>query len=911
MNKVGLVSIFFLILSTRFCFSLPSSFHTVNTENGLSSNRINTIFKDKRGFIWLGTQVGINRFDGNIVKYYDLAGNDEVFCINETDSVFLWIGTENGLKRYNRKTNEVEIIDLGINRFITKDIYAIGKDHLLVATNKGLFHITSSHIEHIVFENGMSSANSLTGICRQNLSSFWLSSQAGLCHYDLSTKNTEVFKGDFEFFGSNNLIAVTCVDSVLYAGSYNRGIIRFNMNTSKFDILPEFRDNYILNVKHYDGKLYICTNGHGLKIYSLKTGKTETIQHEIRDPYSINSNAVYSFLLDNNTFWIGTYKGGLNYNLNINDNFQVYQTDKFNSHDYNIRSFWIDENNNQLIGTRSGLIYLSKNSAAMRKYTQNDASILTSDIILYIAPYQQNEYFVGTYGGGLYIFNTKTLSLSRFRNEDIFISGCIFRFYKDKNNTWWFATDRGLLEYTDSGILNQYTSTNSQLTHNNILYLREDSKNRIWLGTSDGLCVFDKTSKYMKTDVLDNYPGLNVIIYAMEDSQGDIWVASHQAFAKVNSALTKVTPISFNQENIGVMSIVEDDEKNIWLASNQGIIKYNIITSKYQTYNMGDGIIGYDFANVVQKTNSNDLWWANERGLIHCYLPNLKKKRGEQKPAITSVFFIKKTGPQVSLYNPEFESGLSFSSDENNIGFTFSLLNYSMSQADIYEYMLEGYDKTWRTQIGKNEISYFGLPPGKYMFRLRNANDNMLETSISITIKSDVKKLIAGIVVIIIFLLFIAAFLYNNKIRNRDKQRGKSVQEKYSNSKIHDTDARRIKRMLDNYMESEKAYLNSELKQSDVAKKINVSSGDLSQVLNQYAGMNFSDYVNQYRIEELAKRMDDKAVAKYTLTALAEQCGFSSRSSFFRAIKKHTGQTPAEFLKKIENKPKGKKGEEG
>lgn len=884
--------------------SFPTAFTTISTENGLTNNRINTIFKDAKGFIWLGTQVGINRFDGNTIKQYNQIGSEEVFCIDETDDENLWIGTESGLKKYNRRNNTVETINLYSSKLAVRDLHVIGKNRFLVASGHGLFVVEGDDIQHIVFDNGLSDSNILTSITNSGPNEFWFASQSGICRFNLSTKQTAVYKASNQDINYNNFTSIQAVDSILYIGTYNRGVVRFDIKKKEFSPVIELQDSYILNVSHFDGKLYIGTNGYGLKIYSLKTKSLTTIQHEVKNLYSINSNAIYSFLLDGETFWIGTYKGGLNYNPNINNYFQIFQSGRFNSSDYNVRSFYLGNNGDKLIGTRSGLIYLSPQKNIFKRFTIDDSSILSSDIILYISPLNENEFLIGTYGGGMYRFNTRNVQLSRFINLDVFLNGCIFRFIKDKSGIWWIATDRGLFEYnTDNKNIRSYTTTNSGLINNNILYLYEDTKERIWLGTSEGLCILDKSSRTIKRNVVvDQSDALKNIICMLEDSEGNIWIGSHQQFAKINSSLSSILPVTFNQENIGVMSIVEDRKKNIWLGTNQGVISYNILTSKYKTFNMRDGIISYDFANVVQMTSENDIWWANEKGLIHCFLPDLETTRGSIKPVITNIIFTKETKSSLIETSPEFTTQINLPSDANDIRFEFSHLNFAPPQANVYEYILEGYDKGWRSQVGINEATYNRLPPGKYLFKVRDITDNSIYTSVNVTIRKDFSKAL-WIFLIVLTSLLTLFLLYKNKSLAAKKLWGRFDDKKYEQSKVQDSRAKQIIKQLDRYMETEKPYLKHGLKQVDVAKKINVSTVELSQVLNQYLGINFSDYINKFRIDELVIKMQDKSSSKYTLTALAEQCGFNSRSSFFRAIKKHSGQTPAEFLKKTGKNP--------
>jgi len=151
---------------------IPTSFTTISTHDGLSSNRINTIFKDERGFIWLGTRSGVNRFDGNNVKKYKQIGDEEIFCFEETDEIYIWIGSEKGLKRLNRKINQAETISLTTNDVSVRDIHKISNNQLLIASNRGLFFYNDGKIEHFIFENALSNTNRLIEIVSPGQSEF-------------------------------------------------------------------------------------------------------------------------------------------------------------------------------------------------------------------------------------------------------------------------------------------------------------------------------------------------------------------------------------------------------------------------------------------------------------------------------------------------------------------------------------------------------------------------------------------------------------------------------------------------------------------------------------------------------------------------------------------------------------------
>ena len=281
---------------------------------------------------------------------------------------------------------------------------------------------------------------------------------------------------------------------------------------------------------------------------------------------------------------------------------------------------------------------------------------------------------------------------------------------------------------------------------------------------------------------------------------------------------------------------------------------------------------------------------------------------------------------------------ISLPADKNNIAFTFSALNYAVVNTDIYEYFLEGYDKEWLKQTGINEVSYKDLPGGHYVFKLRvPGGEKQMQTLMKgnqvaymnlpvgnyvfkvraasnpgavMAVKVEVVRgLSFTLWMVVLCFLTCLVLLYSyyallGKYRKmKEDMRENTVQvegvqkEKYQKSRVDEEEVSRIKQRLTECMNKDKMYLNPDLKLQDVANTIGCNAGDLSQVLNLYLNINFTDYINQYRVEEFIIRVQDKSASKYTLAFLSEQCGFSSRTSFFRSFKKLKGKSPAEYIK--------------
>lgn len=896
----------------------PLTFRTVTVSEGISHNTINVIYKDSRGFIWLGTQTGLDRFDGvNVTNFPQFSGRT-IFSIAETDSINLWIGTDQGLIKFNRKLEIAELIALDNKSMLVKAVFVDKKGRLLVGTSQGLFQNENNHFRKILLDpNALSSTNSLMAIINGEEDYIWIASNDGLIHYNIVSGKSQVFKNNIRK-GIDNYTCLALIESTIYLGTPNQGMSKFDTNKSAFSAYPLIGNGCIKTLMPTSGDtLYVGTNGSGIKIIKASTGEEiSSIEHSIQEN-AICSNAIYSLLKDKNILFVGTYMSGLSYTPTHGNVFSVYSfNSKFDSRNLNVRAFWIGKQGRKVIGTRDGLYYISEKENIVRHYISK-SSILRSDIILSVKPLEEN-YLIGTYGGGMYLLHTETGELSFFKSDDCFKQNSYVGCEKDKEGKYWIGSSNGVYVYDSSAekYIN-YNDKNSSLSINSIFTLKADSKDRIWLGGNGAVFLYDVSTGTFKTNIFPNNiePFTKSIRYIYEDKQKNLWFCDDkEGVVKVDEHFTKFEHFTADDflPNNSVMSIIEDPhEEGLWFSTQRGLLY--IEDDYHKTFSLYDGIPGYIFNSPVQITEDNSIWWGNEKGLVK-YAPRPKYHESaiSLPPVITSVTVAGRklqTGEKLMPLSPSFMERISLPINENNIAFTFSALNYAVANTDIYEYCLEGYNEEWIPLLTSNQVSYTNLPTGDYIFKVRAAsNPNAVKS-----VKIEVVRGLSFTLWMIILCIFVCAFsIYSYYILlGKYKKIKKGMQEKvikqeevqkekYKKSKIEENTVFRIKRKLAECMEKDKMYLNPDLKLQDVANVIGCNAGDLSQVLNIYLKINFTDYINQYRVEEFILRVQDKSASKYTLTFLSEQCGFSSRTSFFRSFKKLKDKSPAEYIKEHE-----------
>ena len=895
------------------------SFRTVTTFDG--SNIINAIYKDERGFVWLGTQTGLDRFDGVSVITYPQFSGHTILSLVETDSLHLWVGTDKGLFRFDRKTEQAEAVSLaGQSMRVNALYYDKPLKSLLVITDHGLFISREGKMRQVLFgANAFSLDNQLTGVAKGDGAECWIISLESLIKYDLSTGKKEIYAMEVgnRTSDTNRFSCLALGEDEIYIGTRNAGIFCFDRKTRTFSKFEGMRSGDVkkLMIEGQD-TLYVGCNGNGIQVFNLSTGeKTGSLLHSAQVD-GICSSAVYTFLKEKDLFFVGTYMGGLSYTPTRGDLFMVYSwKDVFHSSGLNVRTFYVDEaKGNKVIGTRDGLYFLSENKDRLIRYTQQN-SILRSDIILHVAPLG-DDYLVGTYRGGLYVLSSASGELSFFGEEDSFKRESFSTFAMGGKGDIWIGSSSGLYQYDlEDKQYRKFDSSNSTLSHTSVFSVFVDSSARVWVGTAGALYLYNEHTGVFETDLFPEelLPFTRSIRYIYEDKDHNLWFCDDkEGVLEADASFSRFRHYTTDDflPNNSVMSIVDHPHgEGLWFASQGGLLHIHKDAASGKSFALYDGMPSYVFNNAVQITSDNVLWWGNERGLVsyHTPEPHTVDASSLCPPAITSIIVageLQKAGSALTPYASPYTEEISLPHSGSNIALTFSALNYAEKTTMLYEYCLEGYDKKWKTLSGKNSVAYTDLPSGSYVFKVRSSSVPDAVCALRITVESGYKNWgwMAGAVGVLC-----AVGLYYWKRTRKVRLDNAEVsgeggshdlpKEKYQKSKIDDKAAAEIEKSLRRCMDKDKLYLNPDLKLQDMAMAIGRSAVEVSQTLNVFMNTNFTDFVNQYRVEIFIARVKRGDTAKFTLASLSEECGFSSRTSFFRSFRKLKGMSPSEYLK--------------
>lgn len=916
------IILLFLLFGFLPGYSLPSVFRGLSVTEGLSDLVVNALYKDSIGYVWIGTGNSLERFDGTRLKHFLISGANEkikrVNAIAEMEGNQIWMGNGMGLWRVNTEKDILEPIAAETLHYGVRTLLPDGKGTLYIGSEAGLFIYKNGNLEQkLIDPNVLSASNIITGLSLSEDGILWIATNDGLYSLTLADKKIASYHNiveDKHFCSYNN---ITRIGNVLYLGTMGQGIISFDTQTHKFRPFIDVGCNVISSLSG-DGKdmLYVGTDGNGVHFISTKQMKVlRSLRHEPGKDESIRSNSVYSLLVDRDgLIWIGFYQLGLDYSLYQSGLFSTYSyLPYFDSKDMPVRSIAITEHE-KLVGSRDGLFYINEEQRRFKNFKSPE---LRSSMIFCIYKFQ-DKYYIGTYGGGMYIFNPADLTIHDFEPNEPqpFMRGQIFSIKADNKDQLWIGTSMGLYCYKDGKRIKQYTSANSKLPEGNVYEIYFDSTHKGWICTENGMCIWDPSSESLKTDIFpENFIHKEKIRVVYEDSDHNLYFLPDKGSMCISdlsmSRFRRLQPDTQLEGKDG-MFILEDDEKWLWIGTNNGLYRYDK-KETFIPYNFIDGIPSsiFTLCPPVQDQQGN-IWMGNSKGLIYMnFKQNNQMKRYTYPLTITDIY----VNGKKSLH-PVVESGkvpeIQLESSQNNLTFHFSGFTYTEPAYMTYEYKLEGEDEDWQILTGKSEITYYDLSSGNYLFKLRYIGnpDSEVRTAVHITYPVETWSIIA----VSIALAFIGYIYYQRKRKARQtkniqiqlpedvqepEKQEKTVELKYKTNKISTEECQRLTEKLEALMHRDKPYTNPDLKIADLATMLGRSAHTLSYLFNQHLNRNYYDYINDYRIEEFKRLINEDEYSKYTLGALAELCGFSSRASFFRYFKKATGITPNEYIRSI------------
>jgi signal transduction histidine kinase/ligand-binding sensor domain-containing protein/CheY-like chemotaxis protein/HPt (histidine-containing phosphotransfer) domain-containing protein len=681
--------------------------HNVWTsDNGLPQNSVLAITQTRDGYLWLGTQEGLARFDGVSFTIFDKRNTEQikhnlVYVLYEDREGSLWIGTQGGLNRFK---------DGKFTTFTTKDglssdiVLSLDEDRegsLWIGTQGGLNRFKDGRFTTFSTKEGLSN-DFVLSIFEDNEGSLWIGTQGGGLNRFTDGKFTSYTAKDGL---ANDVVRSICEDKEgsLWIGTKGGGLNRFKDGTfTTFTTKDGLSSDLVFKLyEDKEGSLWIGTQG-GLNRF--KDGKFSS--YTSKD--GLSSDIVASIYEDKEgSLWIGTQRGGLD--RFKDEKFTTFTTRDGLSSD-SVFPLYEDKEGSLWIGTQGGLNRFK--DGKFTAFTTRDG--LSSNIVLSLDEDKDGSLWIGTQGG---LNRFKDGKFTTFTTKDGLSNNSVLSIFEDKDGSLWIGTQGGLNRLKDGKF--------TKVSNDYVFKLYEDKEGSLWVGTSGGLNRLrdGKVTSFTTKDGLSH----NFVASIYEDQEGSLWIGTRGGGLNrfKDGKFTVFTAKDGLFDDLA-FQILEDDQANLWMTCNKGIYRVskkdlndfanrsiNSITSV--AYGMADGLLSNECSSGLRSRDGR-LWYATDKG-VAVIDPNSIKLN--QLPPPVAVEKVIVDGKSVSP-----REKLEATPGAGQLEFHFTALSFLVPEKVRFKYKLEGFDKEW-IDAGTRRVAYYtNLPPGTYSFRVIASNND-------------------------------------------------------------------------------------------------------------------------------------------------------------------------------------------
>lgn len=788
---------------------LPTQFHFrhYNIENGVSSNNISTLFQDQKGYIWIGTENGLNRFDGNQFTLYQknnpLYSNFHANSINticETTDKELWLGTDNGVFIYNqvKDTFTPFVKQTSDKTSITSWITHIIQDkagNIWIATHKqGIFLFNTQTDKLTQFEIPQND-NIVTRILNDEQNNIWLSGPYQLCKLNKVNNTFETYAIEEKTESIYSMALWEDSSNHIWIGTWDKGLWKLDPRTKQVEkYLTGEKGKGILHIHsilEYSPELLLIGSDDGLTIFNPVTHESFLYDNYGDSEKSLSDKFIYPILKDREGgVWIGTYYNGISYLPPYCGQFNGYSESSdipyFNSRI--ISRFCEGENGNIWIASDdSGLSCF--NPSTMQFLDFNGREKLNKHN-LHALCMVDKDLWIGTYGDGIQILNIQTGVIKNYSISNGLDENSIYSIFKDSQGQIWTGSMNGICQYDAQ----KQRFTPIKYLEALVIEIAEDAKGNLWIATQGkGLFRYSpqKNKEWEKYGLEKGFNSLT-INHLCINKDNEIWVATSEGLYLYNPLKDIFTHQPLRLPNECITAILEGEDC-LWLTTAKGLVKYTPATQETQIFTKSDGLQSEAFIMAsALKTRNGEFYIGSINGFNTFYPHQLKLNTQKPNVVLTSLeIFNQKIDTQKDGTLPEAIDHLKeihLSYKDNVITLNYAALSYCTPQKNQYAYMLEGFDKGWNYVGSQHSTTYTNLPAGTYTFRVKASNnDNIWNeegTSIRIIVHPPFYLSLPFKIGYVLLFLLALGLLLRYVIRRSEKKHAKAIDELNSKKEI-------------------------------------------------------------------------------------------------------------------------------
>ena len=770
------------LISLSICrqsYNQHLQFTNITSKQGLAQNIVNCTIQDRKGFMWIGTAQGLQRYDGHHFKLYhhQLKNNNSlshnyVLTLLEDRQGYIWIGTlGGGLNRFNPDTEEFTRFrhqkddKNSIRGQIVNTLYEDQEGKIWAGFHTGYlscFDPNTQKFKHFSLQDKFKLvASSIFSIVNDHNKGLWLGTAQGLVYFDKKKEvysyNSYINKTQSKHYLNNAIYSLfrdRTQPHILWLGTFHMGLIKFDTQAKQIvkrweansQNKASLQTNSVWSfLQDRQGTYWVGTK---MGFYKLdpKTNEFTLFSPNAHNPNSIAGNYIQHIFQDKaGSIWLCSYDHGISlFTPNFNHSYA------FKNNFGQVSSFCEDREGNIWMGVKRGSIGLAKfnrNDGSLKTFRQvlkNSHSVAADEVNVLLTDID-GSLWIGTYGKGLYHYKPQSGALKHYtyqikRSVEINLAnaniGAIYQDKDDPDKLWISALSVGVFQLSKKlqKFVKYYPSIN--FSQASISGITKDEKGYLWLATRKGLNKVD-----LKTDVITHY------LYSPDDKhsisnnyitslhigqQNVLWIGTWGGLNKLDlekEANGKFQRYPYQQHLSGnvIHKIIEDKVGNLWLSTNKGVICFDkhkgLFKSEYKQLKLlgnehqeGSGFLSKDGAIFLGGNNGFSSFYPEKVGNNNYVAPIVFTDfRLFNKPV--------ETGTDKPLTRPVWATDtIELSFQENVISLEFTVLDYTQAEKNTYEVFLENFDQDWYSIGNKYQVTYANLPAGHYLFRVKSTN---------------------------------------------------------------------------------------------------------------------------------------------------------------------------------------------
>ena len=740
-------------------------FHRLSTADGLSQTRVAQIVQDDLGFLWFGTQYGINRYDGYDFKPFVHEPGDEksaagtwVCALFKDRDGMIWIGWAEGLDRLDPRTETFThyLVESGEDSQRGNTIVHISQDRegmIWLATGSGLHRLDVASGTFTHFRRGDDPeslpTNDVNWSGEDSRGRFWVGTGVGLLEFD-RTRGRVLRRIDAPDSVQVSLFEDRAGRFWVTQASGN-GLALYDPETNVLTPYSFYQKDPgateltgVMGIaEDADSNLWLGSPGLGLLRLNPERNAFQHYGYQPQGVDSIAEDKVIALYQDRDgNIWTGLHSAGVNYFARGSQRFEVFRHVPGDPNSLTLDFV------NAILEDRDGILWIGNDDGLNRIDRKTgrreliDLGLGVKPMVITLAQDEDGAIWLGTFPHGLTRYDPRTRHFETYRhdpsNPRSLSNNEVHRVYIDRARTVWAATDNGLDRFDP--VTRDFTvfklRTDSRLSQS-FVGIAEDETGNLWLGTAySGLYRFDRATGqftvYRPNRADPNGLRDTAVPAVYMSRQGTLWIGTQNGLNSLDPATgrTRAYDTRNGMPANTVSCILEDAQDDIWVSTTKGLSKLKPATGTFANYSLVEGLPSNDLTGwaTCSKSRRGELFFAGFAGAV-AFVPTAFQEEEPAAPLVLTKFEIDGVKARIGAGEPleraiAYSERVTLAHDKRNFSVTFAGLRYARPETTRYRYRLEGLDGSWHESPSSiRKATYTTLPAGNYALQVQMASD--------------------------------------------------------------------------------------------------------------------------------------------------------------------------------------------